>query len=74
MSISCAEICCVARTVRHGNDVRSCSATAEGFFHFPGMGGGRQGHRIIGKIAEQYLEPATAQQVRDLFSLENATT
>lgn len=35
---------------------------------------GSEGHRIIADIAEQYLEPATARQVRDLLAVENATT
>lgn len=34
----------------------------------------REGHRIIAEIAEQYLEPAAARQVRDLLAVENATT
>jgi hypothetical protein len=34
----------------------------------------REGHRIIAEIAEQYLEPTTARQVRELLALENATT
>ncbi len=35
---------------------------------------GAEGHRIVAEIAEQYLEPATARQVRDLLALDNATT
>jgi hypothetical protein len=35
---------------------------------------GSEGHRIVAEIAEQYLEPATARQVRDLLAVENATT
>jgi S1/P1 Nuclease len=35
---------------------------------------GSEGHHIIADIAEQYLEPATAQQVHELLALENATT
>jgi hypothetical protein len=35
---------------------------------------GDQGHRIVAEIAEQYLEPKAAQQVRELLALENATT
>ena len=35
---------------------------------------GRDGHRIIAEISEQYLEPTTAKQVRDLLALENVTT
>ncbi len=35
---------------------------------------GSEGHRIVGEIAEQYLDPATTQQIRDLLALENATT
>ncbi|MGO8919847.1 MAG: S1/P1 nuclease [Stellaceae bacterium] len=35
---------------------------------------GDEGHRIAAEIAEQYLEPETARQVRDLLAIENATT
>jgi len=35
---------------------------------------GREGHRIVAEIAEQYLEPETARQVRELLALEHATT
>ncbi len=35
---------------------------------------GAEGHRIVAEIAEQYLEPATARQVRDLLALDNVTT
>jgi hypothetical protein len=35
---------------------------------------GSEGHRIVAEIAEQYLEPATAREVRDLLAIENATT
>jgi nuclease S1 len=35
---------------------------------------GREGHRIVAEIAEQYLEPATARQIRELLRLDNATT
>src|ERR1700731_4481412 len=35
---------------------------------------GSEGHRIVAEIAEQYLEPATARQVRELLAIENATT
>lgn len=35
---------------------------------------GSEGHRVIAEIAEQYLEPATAKQVRDLLAIENTTT
>ena len=34
---------------------------------------GSEGHRIVAEIAEQYLEPATAREVRDLLAIENAT-
>ena len=34
---------------------------------------GYEGHRIVAEIAEQYLEPATARQVRELLAPENAT-
>ena len=35
---------------------------------------GREGHIIVAEIAEQYLEPATARQVRELLRIENDTT
>ena len=35
---------------------------------------GDEGHRIAAEIAEQYLEPATARQVRELLAIQNATT
>jgi hypothetical protein len=35
---------------------------------------GDEGHRIIADIAEQYLEPEAAHQVRELLAIENATT
>jgi hypothetical protein len=35
---------------------------------------GSEGHRIVAEIAEQYLGPATAHEVRDLLAIENATT
>jgi hypothetical protein len=35
---------------------------------------GYEGHRIIAEIAEQFLEPQTARQVRDLVTIENVTT
>jgi hypothetical protein len=35
---------------------------------------GFEGHRIIAEIAEQYLKPATAEQVRELLAIENTTT
>jgi len=35
---------------------------------------GSEGHRIVAEIAEQYLEPETADQVRDLLALDNAAT
>lgn len=35
---------------------------------------GSEGHRIVADIAEQYLEPGTARQVRELLILENTTT
>jgi hypothetical protein len=35
---------------------------------------GYEGHRIIAEIAEQFLEPQTARQVRDLLTIENVTT
>ena len=35
---------------------------------------GYEGHRIIAEIAEQFLQPQTAHQVRELLALENVTT
>jgi hypothetical protein len=35
---------------------------------------GSEGHRVIAEIAEQYLEPTTARRVRELLTVENATT
>jgi hypothetical protein len=35
---------------------------------------GYTGHRVIAEIAEQFLEPETARQVRDLLAIENVTT
>ena len=35
---------------------------------------GWEGHRIVAEIAEQYLKPETARQVRELLAMENATT
>jgi hypothetical protein len=35
---------------------------------------GSEGHRVVAEIAEQYVELATARQVRDLLATENATT
>lgn len=35
---------------------------------------GSDGHRIVAEIAEQYLAPVTARQVRQLLAMENATT
>ena len=35
---------------------------------------GSEGHRIVAEIAEQYLEPGPARQVRDLLAIENAAT
>lgn len=35
---------------------------------------GEEGHRIVAEIAEQYLEPTTARQVRELLAIENTTT
>jgi hypothetical protein len=31
-------------------------------------------HRVIAEIAEQFLEPQTARQIRDLLAVENVTT
>jgi hypothetical protein len=35
---------------------------------------GYEGHRIIAEIAEQFLQPQTAHQVRELLAIENVTT
>jgi hypothetical protein len=35
---------------------------------------GYTGHRIVAEIAEQFLEPETAHQIRDLLAIENVTT
>jgi S1/P1 Nuclease len=35
---------------------------------------GYEGHQIIAEIAEQFLEPQTTKQVRDLLAIENVTT
>jgi hypothetical protein len=35
---------------------------------------GYTGHRIVAEIAERFLEPETAHQVRDLLAVENLTT
>jgi len=35
---------------------------------------GQEGHRVVAEIAEQYLRPDTAKQVRELLALENVTT
>jgi hypothetical protein len=35
---------------------------------------GTEGHRIVAEIAERYLEPETAKQVRDLLAIENETS
>jgi hypothetical protein len=35
---------------------------------------GSEGHRIVAEIAEQYLEPTTTRQVRELLAIENQTT
>src|SRR5258708_8054876 len=40
----------------------------------PALAWGSEGHRIVAEIAEQYLEPATAHQVRELLAIENAST
>jgi hypothetical protein len=41
-----------------------CRANAWGF----------EGHRVVADIAEQFLEPATVRQLRDLLALDNVTT
>ncbi len=35
---------------------------------------GNEGHRVVAEIAEQYLEPNTVSQVRDLLAIENTTS
>ena len=35
---------------------------------------GTEGHRIVAEIAEQYLQPATARQVRELLAIDDETT
>jgi hypothetical protein len=40
----------------------------------PALAWGSEGHRIVAEIAEQYLEPETARQIRELLAIENATT
>jgi hypothetical protein len=35
---------------------------------------GQEGHRVVAEIAEQFLEPDTAKQVRELLAIENSTT
>lgn len=40
----------------------------------PALAWGSEGHHIVADIAEQYLEPAAARQVRELLAIENATT
>ena len=40
----------------------------------PARAWGAEGHRIAAEIAEQFLEPATAHQVRELLAIENKTT
>jgi hypothetical protein len=35
---------------------------------------GSEGHRVIAEMAEQYLDPETAREVRELLALDNATT
>jgi hypothetical protein len=40
----------------------------------PALAWGSEGHRIVAEIAEQYLEPETARQIRELLVIETATT
>jgi hypothetical protein len=35
---------------------------------------GGEGHRIVAEIAEQYLEPGAARQIRELLAIDNETT
>jgi hypothetical protein len=40
----------------------------------PALAWGSEGHHIAAEIAEQFLEPSTAHQVRDLLAIDNETT
>jgi S1/P1 Nuclease len=40
----------------------------------PAFAWGSEGHHIAAEIAEQFLEPSTARQVRDLLAIDNETT
>jgi len=43
-------------------------------FPVPALAWGYEAHRVIAEIAEQFLAPQTAHQVRDLLAIENVTT
>jgi nuclease S1 len=43
-------------------------------FPVPALAWGGEGHRLVAEIAEQYLEPETARQVRELLAPDNTTT
>jgi hypothetical protein len=40
----------------------------------PAFAWGSEGHHIAAEIAEQYLDPSTAHQVRELLAIDNETT
>ena len=40
----------------------------------PALAWGSEGHHIAAEIAEQFLEPSTARQVRELLAIDNETT
>jgi S1/P1 Nuclease len=40
----------------------------------PAFAWGSEGHHIAAEIAEQFLEPLTAHQVRQLLAMDNETT
>ena len=40
----------------------------------PALAWGSEGHHVAVEIAEQFLEPSTAYQIRDLPAFENAST
>jgi hypothetical protein len=43
-------------------------------FPVPALAWGYEAHRVIAEIAEQFLAPQTAHQVRELLAIENVTT
>jgi len=57
----------------------SCAKALLAFFAFvsppvSAFAWGYDGHRIIAEIAEQFLEPSTVRQIRDLLAFENVAT